>query len=140
MEPVGISKIGQTSYDSIFVNTADMEAISAVLPGGSAVTYTKGTALVDGATAGTKAKYTNSPVVSDEAVANGDGSTTTFDLDNANVVAGTLKGYVAGVEWDVSLSVGTGTGGVDQIVFRVAPTNSAAVVADYTRYSSSKGV
>ena len=140
MEPVGVTKIGSTSYDTVFVNTADMEVIPAVLPGGSAVTYPIGTALLDGTTVGTKAKYTNSPVVADEAVGTGNGTTTTFDLDYANVIASTVKGYVAGVQWDTSISVGTGAAGVDQIVFRIAPTNAAAIVADYTRYSSAKGV
>lgn len=62
MEPVGVSKVGETTTSEIFVNTANMEAISAVLVGGSAVTYTKGTALKNGTTAGTKVKYTNADV------------------------------------------------------------------------------
>ena len=139
-EQVGVSKIGETTFSQIFTNTADQEVISAVLPGGSAVTYPLGTALVDGATIGTKAKYTNAPAIGNEAVATGDGSTTTFDLDQSNVLASTLKGFVAGVEWDVTLSVGTGAGGKDQIVFATAPTNSAAITADYNYHSSSKGV
>jgi len=140
-EVVGVKKVGSTSFDEIMASTANMEAISAVLPGGAAVTFAKGQALIDHATvAGKKAKYGNATAVSDEAVGSGDGSDTTFDLDNAKVIPSTLKGYSAGNQKNASISVGTGTGGVDQIVFAVAPANGEAIVADYSYHASAKGV
>lgn len=138
-EPVGVAKVGQTSTSEIFVNTADTEVISAVLPGGSAVTFTKGTALVDGATAGTKAKYTNATAVNDHATGTGNGTATTFDLGHANVIESSVKVYAGGAQQNATLSKGTGTGGVDQVVLAVAPATAVAVKTDYSYHASSKG-
>jgi len=139
-EVVGVAAVGSTSISEIMASSAEREVVAAVLAGGSAVTYVKGQALIDSATNGKAQKYTNATAVNDEAVATGDGSTATFDLANSNVIASTLKGYDADVQENVSLSVGTGTGGVDQIVFATAPANAAAVTADYTCHASANGV
>lgn len=139
METVGFKKVGVTALKELLASTSDAEFISAVLPGGSAVTYAMGTALVNSATAGVKAKYTNATTVTSEAVATGNASTKTFDLAHAGVVASSLKGFVAGAQWNAKISVGTGTAGVDQIVFETAPTNAAAVTAKYDYHSTTVG-
>lgn len=68
-----------------------------------------------------------------EAVGTGDGSTKAFDLGYSGVDIRTLKVQVAAAAaggWN--LSPGTGTAGVDQIIFGTAPA-SGAITADYTR-------
>lgn len=74
---------------------------------------------------------TASIIINDEAVGTGDGSTTTFDLDHKDVIENSLKGYSAGNQKNASISKGTGAGGVDQIVFSVAPANGETIKADY---------
>ena len=61
----------------------------------------------------------------------GDGSTTNYDLsggNNAVVRNVTVNGSVT---TDYTISSGTGTGGVDEIVFNTAPPSAEAVVVDY---------
>lgn len=64
----------------------------------------------------------------------GDAATTTFDLDVANVDPDTVKVLVdAAAVYDFTISAGTGTGGVDQIVFAAAPaTGTNNVVISYS--------
>jgi hypothetical protein len=69
--------------------------------------------------------------VADEAVGTGNDSDKTFDLDHFGVVPDTLTVFVNDVETDVTLSAGTGTLGVDQIVFDDAPVQDAVITADY---------
>lgn len=134
MEQVGTSYKGSTTYTNLFKSSlGPTDVIAAVLKGNAAVTYNMGSALIDDpANAGCKKKYTNGDArVSGEAVANGDGSTVAFDLDNANVVPGTLVCTVNGVIAMCRLSSGTGTSGVDQVIFNAAPGNGLAIVANY---------
>ena len=140
-EQVGTKNLGSTSpFGKLFRGTLGPEDIvSAEFPGGSAVTFPMGSALRDSATAGQKAKYTNAISVNDEAVGTGNGTSATFDLGFANVIAKSLKGYSAGNQKNASISAGTGTGGVDQIVFAVAPANAEAIKADYDYYSNAVG-
>lgn len=70
--------------------------------------------------------------VEDEAVGTGNDVLDTFDLDHSMVIPSTLVVTVAGVETAVTLSVGTGIGGVDQIVFASPPAQDAAIVASYS--------
>lgn len=56
----------------------------------------------------------------------GDGSATTFDLEAANVDPASVRVNVANVAvYDFTISAGTGTGGVDQIVFGTAPASGS---------------
>lgn len=62
----------------------------------------------------------------------GDGTATTFDLDVAAVDPDTVRVTIAGAaDYDWTISAGTGTGGVDQIVFASAPANLASIVVRY---------
>ena len=72
--------------------------------------------------------------VVNEAVGSGtSGHQTTFDLDEAGVIEDTLAVKVGGITVTaVTLSPGTGTLGVDQIVFSVAPAENSAITASYT--------
>jgi hypothetical protein len=57
----------------------------------------------------------------------GNGSTTTFDLTSAAVDPATVQVLVAGAAvYDFTISRGTGTAGVDQIVFGTAPATGAS--------------
>jgi len=70
--------------------------------------------------------------VSGEAVGSGTGSQTAWDLDYAGVDPSTLKVQLAGTAsggWNYS--PGTGTLGVDQIIFHDAPGSGVAITADY---------
>lgn len=72
-------------------------------------------------------------VITDEAVGNGDGNEDTFDLAHKNVVAATLVVEVDGNPVTAyTLSVGTGTLGVDQIIFDTPPGLGLAITATYT--------
>ena len=138
-EQVGVKKIGSVSYpDEILVTTVDAELIAVTIAGGSNATYNKGAALIDG-TDGLKVAYTNATSVSGEAVGTGDGTTKTFDLANSNVIGDSLVVYIGNDQQRVTLSAGTGTGGVDQIVFDTAPANGVAIKADYDYHASSNG-
>ena len=140
MEQIGTKLVGSTTYKKLFKNSLGPNSIvPCILPGGSAVTYPMGAAMRNSATAGQKARYTNAIAINDEAVGTGNGTTTTFDLAQANVIAASLKGYSAGNQKNVSISVGTGAGGVDQIVFAVAPANTEAIKADYSYYGNAVG-
>lgn len=70
-------------------------------------------------------------MVLDEAVGTGNDSSDTFDLDHAGVAGDTLVVLVNDVETAVTLSPGTGPGGVDQIVFDDPPVQDAVITADY---------
>lgn len=63
----------------------------------------------------------------------GDASTTTFDLANAGVDPASVRVTIGGAAtYDWSISAGTGTAGVDQIVFDAAPaTGTDNVVVRY---------
>jgi hypothetical protein len=68
-----------------------------------------------------------------EAVGTGDGATKAFDLGQSGVYTPSLKVYLAATQvggWVISK--GTGSGGVDQILFYEAPAPSVAITADYT--------
>lgn len=70
--------------------------------------------------------------VSAEAVGTGDASTKPWDLANSGVDPSTLKVQLAGTAsggWN--FSPGTGTLGVDQIIFHDAPGSGVAITADY---------
>lgn len=70
--------------------------------------------------------------VSGEAVGSGTGSQKAWDLDYAGVDGSTLKVQLAGTAvggWN--LSPGTGTLGVDQVIFYDAPGSGVAITADY---------
>jgi hypothetical protein len=71
------------------------------------------------------------PIASD--ARNGNASTTTFDLDVAAVDPDTVRVTVGGAaNYDWTISPGTGTGGVDQIIFATAPaTGTGNVVIRY---------
>lgn len=137
-EQLGVSYVGRAAWKQLVNSVSMVEFVSAVLAGGAAVTYLLGTALRN-STTGLMAKYTNAGVITDEAVGTGDGSTTTFDLAHANVIAASVKARVAGVLRHATISAGTGTLGVDQLVFEVAPTNAAAITVDYDWYDSAYG-
>jgi hypothetical protein len=63
---------------------------------------------------------------------NGDGVTTTFDLTSMRVDGSSLVIYLDGVEASgVTLSDGTGPGGVDQAVLTAPPASGVAVSASY---------
>jgi len=140
-EQIGHASVGSSTPDvSLFLNTSDREIISVTLPGAGAVSYAVGVALCKSSTVGEMQKYTNATSVADEAVGTGDGSTTTFDLDQANVIASSFKAYSANAQQNATISVGTGTAGVDQVVFAVAPANAAAITADYDWGATAKSV
>ncbi len=132
MEQVGIKLVGTTALKGLLSSTGEVAFKSCTIVGNAAATYPMGAAMVN-STAGLKKRYTNAVSVfaTPEAVGTGNGSTKTFDLAHANVVASSLKGFVADAGWGCKISVGTGTAGVDQIVFAVAPTNLAAITATY---------
>lgn len=72
-----------------------------------------------------------------EAVGSGDGSTLSFDLDNANVLIAAAV-FVGGIFQDPatwSISAGTGAGGVDQLVFGAgnAPGTGLAIEGIFLR-------
>lgn len=71
--------------------------------------------------------------VSGEAVGTGDDATKTWDLANSGVDPSALLVYIAADQeadgW--VFSKGTGTAGVDQIIFDVAPPAGDAITADY---------
>lgn len=92
-----------------YVNTAAESAIKTVM---SAITMTS---------------------VSGEAVGTGDDTTKAFDLANDNVDPSTLLVYVDGSQehGGYDFSKGTGTAGVDQIIFADAPAAGLAITADY---------
>ncbi len=74
--------------------------------------------------------------VAAEAVGTGDGSTIAWDLANSGVDIKTLKVQIAAVaDGGWALSPGTGTAGVDQIIFHDPPANPDAITADYTYQS-----
>ena len=76
--------------------------------------------------------YTRTPVAA-EPVGTGDDSTTAFDLAQSRVDGRTLKVQLdAAPAGGWNLSPGTGTAGVDQIIFGTAPAGSVAITADYT--------
>lgn len=58
-EQIGTSLIGSTTYSNILVNTQNAEIVPVVLPGGAALSLTKGMCLQDDAAAGQKKGYTN---------------------------------------------------------------------------------
>ena len=138
MEQIGAAYVGKTSDSQLIASVSIIECIAATIVGNAAASYTKGLALRNGAS-GLKVAYTNAVVINDEAVGTGDGSTTTFDLAHANVIAASIKGYSAGNSKNVSISAGTGAAGVDQLVFAVAPTNAEAIKADYSYYGNAIG-
>lgn len=139
-EQLGTKLVGSNTFKKLFRSVSGpTDIVPAVFPGGSAVTYAMGVALRNSATAGQKAKYTNAAAISDEAVGSGDGSTTTFDLDQSGVIASSFKAYVAGAQQNATISAGTGAGGVDQVVFAVAPVNAGAIKADYDYYGNAVG-
>jgi hypothetical protein len=70
--------------------------------------------------------------VTNEAVGTGNHVLTSFDLDHAGVVSGTLTAKVDGSTTACTLSVGTGTGGVDQVHFSAAPGDGLAVTCSYS--------
>lgn len=78
----------------------------------------------------------DSSVVADvvtEAVGTGNGTKTAFDLDHTDVIPASLEVRVDSVVTTAyTLSKGTGTGGVDQIIFTTAPADTKAVGADYS--------
>lgn len=60
------------------------------------------------------------------------GGEDTFDLGHAGVDSGTVLATVEGVPTgDFTISIGTGTAGVDQIVLGTAPAENDAVVVHY---------
>jgi len=65
MEQVGAAYVGKTSDSQLISSVGPVSFISAVLAGGSAVSYAQGQAMVDGGN-GLKAKYTNGATVTDE--------------------------------------------------------------------------
>ena len=130
-DQIGIKRIGTTALKELVSSATGLCWTSVVIEGNANATYGMGAALKNGDN-GFKVPYPNDAVVvTAEAVGTGDGVTTTFDLDNDNVIAGTLKGYVDGVLASATLSRGTGVGGADRIVFAVAPANEKAATADY---------
>lgn len=138
-EQVGVTKIGSVSYpDEIFANTVAAEIVSVVMAGGVAASYSKGLGLINGGD-GLKVAYTNATKVTAEAVGTGDTSETTFDLAQSDVIESSLVVYIGNDKQRVTLSAGTGTGGVDQIVFSTAPA-AVDIVADYYYHGSSVGV
>lgn len=139
-EQLGTKLVGTTTYKQLFKSSLGPDdVVACVIVGNAAATYLMGDAIRNSATSGLKKKYTNAAAVNDEAVGTGNGSTTTFDLAHSNVIAESLKGYSAGNQKNVSLSVGTGTDGKDQIVFAVAPANAEAIKADYDYHADSIG-
>lgn len=69
-----------------------------------------------------------------EASRTGDGATTTFDLNHDSVDPEKMDVTVGGAaEYDWSISRGTGTDGVDQIVFDAAPADTSAIEINYKR-------
>lgn len=131
-EQNGSSFMGSSSFDELFKSSlGPKDIISCVIKGEQVATYLLGTAMIsDAANPGLKKKYTNGAGISDESLA-GDGSTVTFDLANDNVVASTLRIHNAtGERLSFSFSKGTGTAGVDQVTFEVAPTGT--VYANYS--------
>jgi hypothetical protein len=131
MEQKGTKLVGSTTFRKLFRSSlGPLDIIACVLKGNQAATYIMGMAMIDdSANPGFKKRYTNATIVSDENVGTGDGSTTTFDLANANVIADTLHAYDSdGDELAHALSVGTGDGSVDQIVLEVAPASGAIKV------------
>jgi len=141
MEQLGTKLSGSTSFKQLFKSSlGPLDIVAAALPGNTAATYAVGQALVNSTVAGFKAKYTNATVVTDGAIGTGDGSNKTFTLAAANVISDSLHVFVSGVLWDAEISVGTGSGSVDQVVFQTAPTSSAAVKADYSYHALSTGV
>lgn len=71
--------------------------------------------------------------VSGEAVGTGDDTTKVFDLGNDNIDPSTLLVYVDGsqIHGGYDFSKGTGTAGVDQIIFADAPAAGLAITDDY---------
>jgi hypothetical protein len=64
----------------------------------------------------------------------GDGAATAFDLDHDSVDPDTILAFVAGgLDPLVTVSAGTGTDGVDQVVFESPPANGAAISVRYQR-------
>lgn len=139
-EQLGTKLVGSTTYKKLFkASLGPTDIVPCILAGGSAVTYLMGAAMRNSSAAGQKAKYTNAATVNDEAVGTGNGTTTTFDLANANVIASSFKAYVGGAQQNCTISAGTGTGGVDQVVFAVAPATGVAIKADYNYYGNAIG-
>jgi hypothetical protein len=67
--------------------------------------------------------------------ASGDGAETDFDLGHSDVDPASVKVLVDGADvHDFTISQGTGTGGVDQIIFGAAPSSASDnIVVTYTR-------
>jgi len=133
MEQQGASYVGKTTDSQLISSTGMTSFTPVVIVGAQAATYPKGAAMKDSATAGLRERYTNGEVVSAEEVsASANGTDLVFDLANSGVDRDTLVGYVDGIETACQLLAGTGTNGVDQILFAVAPAGATAVSADYT--------
>jgi hypothetical protein len=127
-ERIGHKYIGSTSTKELFKTPKGPDdVISCHIKGAQALTLLKGYAMVDdAANAGYKKRYKNATNVASENVGSGDGSTTTFDLANDNVVANSIRAWdAAGDQIPCSISVGTGAAGVDQVVFDKAPASGA---------------
>lgn len=141
MEQLGTKITGSTTFKKLFKSSlGPTDIISAVVPGNSAATYGMGVALVNHSTSGLKKKYTNATVTNDAVVGSGNGSTKTFDLTVAAVIGDSLKAYVAGAQQNVTLSAGTGTGGVDQLIFNVAPASGTNnILADFSYHADTIG-
>lgn len=135
MEQIGTKLVGSVAYKQLFKSSlGPNDVIACTIKGGQSGSYPLGAAMIDdSANPGMKKRYTNAASVNDEAVGTGDDSATTFDLGNSNVIADSLKCYdgATGAELKQTLSPGTGTGGVDQVVFDTAPDTGVAIKADY---------
>lgn len=142
-EQLGTKLMGSTTIKNLFKNTMGPDDIvPAVVVGNSAATYPMGAAMIDSATSGLKARYTNALNINNEAVGTGDGTTATFSLAHANVILSTLKPFLvaSGALLKFTLSVGTGAAGVDQIVFDIPPANAAVFQADYSYHNAVAGI
>lgn len=69
-----------------------------------------------------------------EYVGRGDASTTTFTIPCIEGSSGTTTAYVDDVETSKTFSAGTGTDGLDQIIFSPAPANGSVITVSFTGY------
>lgn len=136
-EQIGTKLVGSTTFSQLFKSSlGPNDVIACVVVGDNAATYPLGAAMVNSTTGGLKRRYTNAASVNNEAVGTGDGSTTTFDLAQSNVIASSFKAYgSANQVFKGTISAGTGAGGVDQVVFDIAPA-SGAIKADYDYHTT----